>query len=78
MYIKIEDHEKQTTRIIDYPGDMSMFLWAHKFGMFDAVKIRRDVYALTDRITGEIFRTVSKPGKREVAAYERGKIENGN
>lgn len=72
MYIKIENHADNTTRIIDYPGDMTMFVWAHKFGMFDAVKVRRDVYALTDRVTGEIFRTVSKPGKREIAAFEKG------
>lgn len=72
MYLKIENHEKNTTRIIDYPGDMSIFLAAHSFGIFNIIKIKPGVYSFMDRFTGEIIETVSKPSKREIAAFLNG------
>lgn len=72
MYLKIENHAENTTRIIDYPGDMSTFLWAHSFGIFNIIKVKPGVYSFIDRFTGEIIDTVSKPGKREIKAYLAG------
>lgn len=70
MYIKIENHEKNTVRIIDYPGNMSTFIAAHNFGIFQIIKTTPGVYCFVDRFTGEIIETVSKPGKREIATYK--------
>ena len=72
MYLKIENHAENTTRIIDYPGDMSIFLAANSFGIFSIIKVKTGVYSFMDRFTGEIIETVSKPGKREIAAYNKG------
>lgn len=71
MYIKIENHQENTVKIIDYPGDMKTFLWAHSFGVFNIAKIKTGTYQFIDRISKETFMTVSKPGKREIAAYEK-------
>ena len=76
MYIKIENHAENTTRIIDYPGDMSTFLWAHSFGIFNIIKVKTGVYQFRDRFSKEIIDTVSKPGKREIAAYNKGVNNN--
>ena len=72
MYLKIENHQENTTRIIDYPGDMSTFLWAHSFCIYSIIKVKPGTYSFVDRFTGEITTTVSKPGKREIAAYNKG------
>ena len=72
MYIKIQDHEKNTTRIIDYPGDMSIFLAAHSFGIYSIIKVKTGVYQFMDRFSKEIVSTISKPGKREISAYLKG------
>jgi hypothetical protein len=72
MYIKLENHAENTTRIIDYPGDMSLFIAAHSFGIFNVIKIKPGVYSFMDRFTGEIIDTISKPGKREIAAFLKG------
>lgn len=72
MYIKIENHENNTTRIIDYPGDMSIFLAAHSFGIYSIIKIKPGVYSFMDRFTREIIETVSKPGKREISKFLKG------
>jgi hypothetical protein len=74
MYIKIENHQKNNVRIIDYPGDMSLFIAAHSFGIFNVIKIKPGVYSFMDRFTGEIIDTISKPGKREIAKYLNGGI----
>ena len=76
MYLKIENHQKNTTRIIDYPGDMSIFLAAHSFGIFSIIKVKPGTYSFMDRFTGEIVETVSKPGKREIAAFNKGENQN--
>jgi hypothetical protein len=78
MYLKIENHAENTTRIIDYPADMGTFLAAHAFGIFNVARIKTGVYAFYDRFTGELFKTISKPGKREIAAYERENKNSGN
>lgn len=72
MYIKIVNHQNNTSRIIDYPGDMSIFLAAHSFGIFSIIKEKPGVYSFMDRFTGEIVETVSKPGKREINAFIKG------
>lgn len=72
MYIKIENHQENTTRIIDYPGDMSTFLWVHSMGIFSIIKVKPGVYQFMDRFSKEIFSTISKPGKREITAYYKG------
>lgn len=71
MYIKIENHQENTTRIIDYPGDMSTFLWVHSFGIYNIIKVKTGVYQFMDRFNKEISSTISKPGKREIAAFLR-------
>lgn len=75
MYIKIENHQKNTTRIINYPGDLNMFLWAHSFGIFNIIKEKPGVYSFIDRFTGEIIDTISKPGKREIAKFLKGETK---
>jgi hypothetical protein len=75
MYIKIENHAENTTRIIDYPGNMSLFIAAHSFGIFNVIKIKPGVYSFMDRFTGEIIDTISKPGKREISAFLKGDIK---
>ena len=72
MYVKIENHQENTTRIIDYPGDMSIFLWAHTFGIYSIIKVKPGVYQFMDRFSKEISHTISKPGKREIAAFLKG------
>ena len=72
MYIKIENHQENTVRIIDYPGDMSIFLAAHSFGIFSIIKVKPGVYQFMDRFSKEIIETVSKPGKREIKAFLQG------
>lgn len=72
MYIKIENHAENTTRIIDYPGSMSLFIAAHSFGIFNVIKIKPGVYSFMDRFTGEIIDTISKPGKREITKFLKG------
>jgi hypothetical protein len=74
MYIKIENHQKNNVRIIEYPGDMSLFIAAHCFGVFNVAKIKPGVYCFYDRFTGEIIDTISKPGKREITKYLNGGI----
>lgn len=69
MYIKIENHENNTVKIIDYPADMSTFLYAHSFGIFSIIKVKTGVYQFMDRFSKEIVQTISKPGKREITAY---------
>lgn len=76
MYIKIENHAENSVKIIDYPGDMKTFLWAHSFGVFNIAKIKTGTYQFIDRFSGDVFQTVSKPGKREIAAYEKGAARN--
>lgn len=72
MYIKIENHQENTTRIIDYPADMSTFLWAHSMGIFNIIKVKPGVYQFMDRFSKEIINTISKPGKREIKAFLQG------
>lgn len=72
MYIKIENHRENTARIIDYPADLKTFLWAHSFGIYSIIKVKPGVYSFMDRFTGEIVDTISKPGKREIAAFLKG------
>ena len=76
MYIKIENHTDDTVKIIDYPGDMKMFLWAHSFGVYNIIKLKPGVFQFVDRFSLAPALTISKPGKREIAAFERSKIEN--
>jgi hypothetical protein len=75
MYIKIENHAENTTKIIDYPGDMSLFIAAHSFGVFNVIKIKPGVYSFMDRFTGEIIDTISKPGKREITKFLKGDLK---
>lgn len=72
MYLKIENHTNNTNIIIDYPGDMSIFLAAHSFGIYSIIKVKPGMYSFMDRFTGEIIETVSKPGKREITAFLKG------
>jgi hypothetical protein len=72
MYIKIENHQENTIRIIDYPADISTFLWAHSFGIYSIIKVKPGTYQFMDRFTGEIVNTISKPGKREITAFLKG------
>ena len=69
MYIKIENHENNTVKIIDYPANLETFLWAHSFGIFNIIKVKTGVYQFMDRFSKEIVQTISKPGKREITAY---------
>ena len=72
MYIKIENHAENTTRIIDYPGNMSLFIAAHSFGVFNVAKIKTGVYCFYDRFTGEMIDTIWKRASSPVEAGTAG------
>lgn len=75
MLLKVEIHDQGVTKIIDYPGDVKMFLWVHSFGR-NIKNIKRGTYCIINPITGAPDITVSKPGKREIAAYEKECVNN--
>ena len=72
MYLKIENCADRSERIIDYPGNVRLFLSLHSMGIFQPVIISSGkAWGLVDRFTGEIHTLITKPSKKEIAAYKR-------
>jgi hypothetical protein len=70
MYIKIENCENHTERIIDYPGNIRTFLALHSFGIYEPIILKPGAaWALVDRFAGHVVTIITKPGKREIAKY---------
>ena len=68
MNIKIVDHEKSSTRIIDYPGTALMFVKIHflYFGFYRVEKTARDVFQVYNKFENNHCYTVSKANKGDV------------
>lgn len=72
MYLKIENCQDRSTRIIDYPGNVRLFLSLHSMGIFQPVIITPGkAWALIDRFNGEINTLITRPSKKEIAAYNK-------
>lgn len=77
MYLKIENCADRSTKIIDYPGNIALFLSLHSMGIFQPIIIiSGKAWGLVDRFTGEINTIISKPNKKEIAAYNQGVKQN--
>ena len=65
MKIKIENHENNTTRVIDYPGTILQFMKIHfcAWGFYKVVKTGAGAYAVYDKFTGAHVDTVTKAKK---------------
>lgn len=73
MYIKIENCESRTERIIDYPGSIGTFLALHSFGIYDVIILKSgSAWAFVDRFKGHVVTIISKPGRREIAKFLKG------
>ena len=73
MYLKIENCMDRSTRIIDYPGNVRLFLSLHSMGIFKpAIIVPGKAWGLIDRFTGEIHTLISKPSKKEITEYKKG------
>ena len=68
MYIKIENYENNTTRVIDYPGTIKLFLGLHfgAWGFYSVTKAAKDVYHVTNKFDGVLLHTISKAKKRDI------------
>jgi hypothetical protein len=65
MKIKIENHNDGTTRVIEYPCDLSTFLWAHSFNIYNIVKVKPGKFQFVPRGGGPAAYTISKAGARD-------------
>ena len=77
MYLKIENCRDRSTRIIDYPGNIRLFLSLHSMGIFQPIIISSGkAWGLIDRFTGEIHTLITKPSKKEITEYKKGENKN--
>ena len=77
MYIKIENCENHTERIIDYPGNIRTFLALHSFGIYETIILKPGTaWAFVDRFAGHVVTIITKPGKREIAKFLKGENKN--
>lgn len=77
MYIKIENCENHTERIIDYPGSIRTFLALHSFGIYETIILKPgSAWAFVDRFAGHVTTIITKPGKREIAKFLKGENTN--
>ena len=68
MLIKIENHDENTTRIIDYPGTVNQFVQIHFlfFGFYKVVKTGRDKYEIYNKFDNVHCNTISKAKKGDI------------
>ena len=68
MYIKIENHDDNTTRVIDYPGTVLQFVNIHftSFGFYRALFIRRDCFQVYDKFANQHLYTITKAKKEDM------------
>lgn len=73
MYLKIENLQDRTIRIIDYPGNMRLFAAVHSMGIYQPVLIGTgNAVGMVDRFTGEIHTLITKPSKKEITEFKKG------
>ena len=68
MNIKIEDHEKQNTRVIIYPGTVLQFVKVHfiYMGLYQVEKIGTNAYTVYDKWDRKHVYTISKAKKGDI------------
>ena len=72
MYLKIENCQTSDVRIINYPGNVRLFLSLHSMGIFQPVIITSGkAWGLVDKFSGELHTFITKPSKKEITAYNR-------
>lgn len=77
MYIKIENCENHTERIINYPGSIKTFLALHSFGIYKTIILKPGAaWAFIDQFTGHVVTIISKPGKREITKFLKEERKN--
>lgn len=62
MNIKIHNYEKNATRVINYPGTISLFIKVHylSWGFYNVTKTGKSIYTITDAFTGEVIEDITK------------------
>lgn len=65
MYIKIENHPENTTRVIDYPGTVLQFVKIHFlfFGFYRVEKTGSNEYQIYDKFENKHVNTITKARK---------------
>ena len=65
MYIKIENHQENTTRVIDYPGTVLQFVKIHFlfFGFYRVEKAGSNKYLIFDKFENKHVNTITKARK---------------
>ena len=68
MYLKIENHAENTTRIIDYPGTVLQFVKIHFmfFGFYRVEKAGTNKYMIYDKFENKHINTISKAKKGDI------------
>ena len=68
MKIKIENHENNTTRVIDYPETVLFFVKVHylSWGFYKVLKAGRDHFEIYDAFTGQHVDTVTKAKQGDI------------
>lgn len=68
MNIKIENHDENNTRVINYPGTILQFVNVHFtfMGFYRAVKIRRDCFQIFDKFENKHVYTISKAKQEDM------------
>jgi hypothetical protein len=67
MYIKIENHSENTTRVTEYPGTLQTFIKVH-FLFFGFYRIERNgkQYLIFDKFNNSHVYTISKATKGDM------------
>lgn len=65
MYIKIQNHQENTTRVIDYPGTVLQFVKIHFlfFGFYRVEKTGSNEYQIYDKFENKHVNTITKARK---------------
>ena len=68
MFIKIENHDENTTRVIDYPGTVLQFVKIHFqfFGFYRIEKAGSNKYLIFDKFENKHVNTISKAKKEDM------------
>lgn len=68
MFIKIENHDDNTTRVIDYPGTILQFVKIHFcfFGFYKVEKAGGNKYLISDKFANKHLYTITKAKKEDL------------
>ena len=68
MYIKIENHQENTIRVIDYPGTVLQFVKIHFlfFGFYRVEKAGSNKYLIFDKFENKHVDTITKARKGDL------------